>query len=744
MSDQPLPVRKRRRPALSCVQCRRRKVKCDRNIPCNHCTISHYTCAYDHKHGRVDQHLPETQSSPSVSSLTDRVAPAQWKAIPETGVGLKSHFPTPGPSPKPPSSQDLLHRQQEPSYQTVEQLTQHIKTLEQKVANLTSSHETTTNFLRSRPSEARGIISKSRYFGPAHWMTSLEQFDKLRAFTHNAEWNDTSSFKEAPPNADLHSFISKCKALSKIGKAQHSIRIIPEAELDDAIPQRVTAERLIDLYIQNFETAFRILHIPTFRNECIQYWEKSETKPPTTSFLIKLLLVLAIGTSMYDNPEYEADLHDMAQNWIHTAQFWLSGPFDKSRLSLTGIQIHCLLVLARQTTSTGSNLVWISVGSLLRMAMQTGLHLDSKHFPRISILHAEIRRRLWATILELSLQSSVDSGMQPLISISDFDTEPPLNIDDSDINEATKVSPTSKPLTKFTQTSLQIILLNSFAGRLEATKISNDFHSEPRYDNVLCLSTQISKSCREMSTLLQHYQIPTFGLATVFKPFHHNLLDLFHYRFLLILHRSFANEARTDPKYYFSRKMCTDAASVIMSPQADRNFYKLLLVGGGPFKEIVQHGAISLALELLNQIEEDSQGISLQQNKQNREPLVQLLRDMRVILEKRIQIHENNVKGHLFLSMALAQIQAMETGVPLEPILAEAMRTSLATCYELLKSRIKVTEVSGDVGQGPTNDMVTNGNSSINEYNSINEDELNNFLIPDSWLFQSWDENTWI
>lgn len=41
------PIRKRRRPALSCVECRRRKVKCDRNSPCGQCRAHKSTaCTY--------------------------------------------------------------------------------------------------------------------------------------------------------------------------------------------------------------------------------------------------------------------------------------------------------------------------------------------------------------------------------------------------------------------------------------------------------------------------------------------------------------------------------------------------------------------------------------------------------------------------------------------------------------------------------------------------------------------------
>lgn len=530
-------------------------------------------------------------------------------------------------------------------------------------------------------------------------------------------------------------------------KSQRPICIIPEAELNDTVPPRPIAEKLIDLYLQNFESAHRILHIPTFRRECIQYWEQSEGKPPAIAFLIKLVLVLAIGSSMYEDPDMDAQLHYMAHNWIHTAQSWLSGPFEKSRINLTGIQINCLLLLARQATSTAGDFVWISAGSLLRMAMQTGMHLDPKHFPKISIFHAELRRRLWATIVELAAQASLDSGMPAMISTSDYDTEEPLNIDDSEIDENTKVLPTPKPLTTFTQTSLQILLLKSLPIRLEIAKTTNDFRSDPSYDSVLQLSSQLTKFCRESSIIWQSYRTSSPGQTAAPKSFHKNILDLFQYRFILVLHRPFANKARTDPRFYFSRKICLDAAVVVISAEEDKEFYRLSLVGGGLFKEIMRNGTVSLTLELINQVEEDSQGISLHQNKQNRAPLLQLLRNMLVMQEKRIQIHENNVKGHLFLAMSLAQIEAMEAGIAPETTFASSARASLTTCYDLLKSRAtpgtEDIELPQPAADGNDNNLPENADLlNMMEYDFLGEDGLNNFLVPDSWLLQGWDENT--
>lgn len=37
---------RRRRPALSCIECRRRKIKCDRTDPCAHCVAAGSQCTY--------------------------------------------------------------------------------------------------------------------------------------------------------------------------------------------------------------------------------------------------------------------------------------------------------------------------------------------------------------------------------------------------------------------------------------------------------------------------------------------------------------------------------------------------------------------------------------------------------------------------------------------------------------------------------------------------------------------------
>ena len=150
--------------------------------------------------------------------------------------------------------------------------------------------------------------------------------------------------------------------------------------------------------------------------------------------------MITIGSCLIRDPAWLIDLRPMAMRWIYLAQSWLSAPFHKSRLTYSTLQLHCLILLARQTNYVGPELVWISAGTLVQMATHMGLHRDPTNYPKMSPFHVELRRRLWAVTLEMVLQSSLDSGMPPLISQDDYDTLAPKNIDDSEITEKRFVS----------------------------------------------------------------------------------------------------------------------------------------------------------------------------------------------------------------------------------------------------------------------------------------------------------------
>jgi hypothetical protein len=304
--------------------------------------------------------------------------------------------------------------------------------------------------------------------------------------------------------------MSKCKAMAKESKIRIYEEWLANQDFRASIPSSETCETLLDAYFRTSESTFRIFHIPTFRKEYDQY--RNQPFLASDNFILRMLLAMAIGVTFYQEPNVET-LRIQAKKWVYAAQSWLSEtPYEKSRLNVSGLQLHCLLLIARQSLTMVEDLVWISTGSLLRRAFSIGLHRDPKYFSNMTVLQAETRRRLWATIIELNVQFSLEAGMNPLICFDDFDTEPPANINDEDIDENTSTSPTTKPSSVFTQTSIQIILLSSLKTRVEILKVCNSLNTEPSYEGVSRLGEIMMEECRKSSSFVRNIQSQNVNL----------------------------------------------------------------------------------------------------------------------------------------------------------------------------------------------------------------------------------------
>jgi hypothetical protein len=513
-----------------------------------------------------------------------------------------------------------------------------------------------------------------------------EQFDQLRSLKNYENFENGS---------EIQKLVKKCKEMARVVKAERPLNSYTLPDFKSHMPSRETADRLVQIYFGTFESTYRILHRGFFYREYEQYWK--DPMAAKDSFTLKLLLVLAIGTAFYDDAASGNALRSLAPQWIYAAQAWLSAPHQKARLNLVGLEVQCLLILARQSHSLENDFLWTSVGTLMRNAMSMGFHRDPSHFPKISVFHAEIRRRMWATIIELATQSSLDCGMPPMFSYYEFDCEPPSNHDDSDIDEQTKVYPPRKPDSVLTDNSIQITLLRSLPTRLEISRMLNDFRSIPPYDKVITLTSELSSHIRAHSPFYHPSQHSNRRFTASAK----NLLELFTQRFLLALHHRFASQAKTDPRFYYSRKMAVDASMAMFSRpstlDADpaEEFTRTRLLSGGFFHESVSRASAAIALELINQINEDTfPGSTV--GKVARKPLHDMLEGLVEVVKRRIEFgYETNVKPCLFISMVMAQTVAMEEGGDVREAIVEQAKRAAEEAYVLLRGRVTNTSLDG-------------------------------------------------
>jgi hypothetical protein len=385
-------------------------------------------------------------------------------------------------------------------------------------------------------------------------------------------------------------------------------------------------------------------------------------------------------------------------------------------------------------------LIWITAGAVLRAAINMGFHRDPKYFPRMSFLQGEVRRRFWASILELNLTNPLDSGMSPMISVDDYDTEPPLNINDDEITESTVDPPTPKPNNVFAQTSVQLAVLRFLLVRLEVTSMINDFRFEPSYNEVIRLSSEPLRIYKENHKLIAEASSDATTTGQL-KPslLHRKVLDLTTHRYLIALHRPFAIKAGSDPKYYYSRKIYSDSAIAMLAYPDPKvvtfthqteiqDDYHRFCLSGGYLKEVMIYAAIAVYLEMVIPLEEDPDMTFTQEQKLSRELYRRLLEQTIEISRQRIAFgQETNIKGHLFMTVALGYINAIEAARPSEEGILEAAQNSAKLCYELLRARLPSTP---DMNSSNQQDFLNDGFN----VGQLNSDMLNNnidFTIAD-------------
>ena len=171
-------------------------------------------------------------------------------------------------------------------------------------------------------------------------------------------------------------------------------------------------------------------------------------------------------------------------------------------------------------------------------------------------------------------------------------------------------------------------------------------------------------------------------------PFHRDMLDYLLCRFQLQPHCPFACRARTNPLFHYSCKASLDAAIAIVSPEPDESFSRLMVIGGGFFKDAIRFASVAMSVELLAQTEIQLLALTLHRNLEYRAVLQRALNNLTLLSAERIKHGEYNVWNHTFLSMVMAETESIEAGTSYGFKVAQSARDSLQTCHDLLQAQM--------------------------------------------------------
>ena len=159
------------------------------------------------------------------------------------------------------------------------------------------------------------------------------------------------------------------------------------------------------------------------------------------------------------------------------ARYTMGGPYILETLImvLTGE-----FILLKDGATDG----WLLISMILHLAIRMGYHRDPDNFPGISPFEGEMRRRIWATIVQLDLALSLEMGLPRSATDTHIDTKLPRNLRDCGFEEDTTEMPPPRPETEWTPV-LPLIAKRRLMSPLGLICDINTDINPPSYDEVV-------------------------------------------------------------------------------------------------------------------------------------------------------------------------------------------------------------------------------------------------------------------
>ncbi|POS70117.1 hypothetical protein DHEL01_v211488 [Diaporthe helianthi] len=533
---------------------------------------------------------------------------------------------------------------------------------------------------------SRSISHKTRLLGQSHWMNGAIPI--TREFVALIE----PQLREGKPK--VLEIMDKCKTLGRIIKSQRAPTW--PCPLSQDLPPKHLCDVLVDRYLETIELLYRIQHTPSFKRDYEAIWAKPETQPEA-HFLVQLKLVLAIGTVTFDS---NFSMRTQATRWVYEAQTYLAEPIFKSRLRISIVQTRILHLLAMELVDVAGDSIWISAGALIRGAITMGLHRDPRHLPEMTPMAAEMRRRLWNTILEVTLQASLSKGGPPLLSMTDFDAETPGNIED----EALTAGPGNVPEDNNDITTMSIprALRMTYPARLKVAKFLNDHDpTGGTYEETIQLDTEVREAFKSLRRSIHPLrQRPSAKFAA-------QAAELVMERFLTSLHMPYYAASLHSPVYAYSRQVVLDLllkiwcaawpSSTIASTtgptqttysttpstvgslaSGEELLARLMTCGSGFFRTCAVQVSFTIPMELHAQLHDDEGLDGLGPNARMRRDLAAVTEEIKAWSWRCMEAGETSVKGYLMASLLVAQTEALQRLGPAGAAAATADSAELA------------------------------------------------------------------
>ncbi|KAG8423252.1 hypothetical protein J3458_000162 [Metarhizium acridum] len=563
--DQP-PARKRQRVRLSCLECRRRKLSCDRGFPCERCIKSGTPdrCSYESRNGEVVNASsgippPFTQldsrrfgigGADGPSGFSSREDHERIRRLELEIAQLKNQLARPGGTGSFDGS--TVAATDSPATRKDENLTESDGVPRPDVQECIEAGSMSGDKGELRFFRGKGF--RTRYFGPHNASMAFVELTGLCPFMRETadEWLRP---------VILHDRKDRKRRMED----REALFAKQDPELEALLPTKEETDALVSVYLDQFEQIHRIVHIPTFRKEYAEFW-KPGSKQRYAAFTALILAMMAVTSCVHTHDSLKfigmmSNARHWAEKWIWACDAWLSRQSQKHR-KLIHFQIACLLYLGKRVNTMKKKRFWTSSGALIQDGISVGLHREPSHMGgKITVYNQEMRRRIWTTVQEFDMQASFDHGLPTLLSQLHYDTNAPRNLDDEDFDEETTTLPPSKLASEYTFSSFQNLARQSLPLRLELSRLLTGPLSDIDYDQVIRYTNDLTQEI----DALPSWDMNMEGSKEKKNPLiAYTLLHVQLRQYIIPLHQPYLKLRKQNSKYQYSEIIYYNAARDIV------------------------------------------------------------------------------------------------------------------------------------------------------------------------------------
>lgn len=213
--------------------------------------------------------------------------------------------------------------------------------------------------------------------------------------------------------------------------------------------------------------------------------------------------------------------------------------------------------------------IWFLLALGVNQAMRASYHRDPRNFPEISPFQGEMRRRMWASLLQGDILISSQMGMPRMISDWQCDTSEPRNLNDADFDVDVGELPPSRPKTDMT-TVLPLIARRTMFMALGTVMDLTTAVRPCSYAEIMRVDGILHEAAASIPPLLRPKSIMANVTDTPQVIMHRLFISTTFYKGQILLHRRFLYTKPTSPEkdpFAYSRKACLDAALGILRIQ---------------------------------------------------------------------------------------------------------------------------------------------------------------------------------